>query len=148
MSSEESLTAVENAGSLAQEADELVLMTVVKNPEPVEPNIKLGNLEFKLHKPKQVEAHAEELQEHQKMLDYTKANHASKKFKGKVTTMLEHGDPRAVLVDQARVLGASYIVIGSRGLGRAKGALLGSVTDHVIHHAQCPVIVVPNRKAE
>lgn len=39
---------------------------------------------------------------------------------------------------------ASEIVIGSRGFGRAR-ALLGSVSHGLIHRAQCPVTVVPER---
>jgi nucleotide-binding universal stress UspA family protein len=39
---------------------------------------------------------------------------------------------------------ASEIVVGSRGLGRAR-ALLGSVAHGLIHRARCPVTVVPER---
>jgi nucleotide-binding universal stress UspA family protein len=38
-------------------------------------------------------------------------------------------------------LEASAIVIGSRGRGGLKRALLGSVSDHVVRHAPCPVVV-------
>ena len=37
---------------------------------------------------------------------------------------------------------ACMIVVGARGMGAVKGALLGSVSQHVIHHARCPVLVV------
>ena len=40
---------------------------------------------------------------------------------------------------------ARLIVIGSHGWGRIRGALLGSVSAGVLHHAQCPVMVVPAR---
>jgi nucleotide-binding universal stress UspA family protein len=33
-------------------------------------------------------------------------------------------------------------VVGTRGLARAGRWLLGSVSDHVVHHASCPVLVV------
>lgn len=39
-------------------------------------------------------------------------------------------------------LGAGLIVVGSRGLGGMRRALVGSVSDSVVRHAHCPVLVV------
>jgi nucleotide-binding universal stress UspA family protein len=39
--------------------------------------------------------------------------------------------------------GADLLVVGTRGAGRISRALLGSVTEHVLRHALCPVAVVP-----
>ncbi|PAA90190.1 hypothetical protein BOX15_Mlig017977g2 [Macrostomum lignano] len=38
------------------------------------------------------------------------------------------------------------VVIGSRGLGKIKRTFLGSVSDHLLHNANCPVIICPNKK--
>ena len=52
----------------------------------------------------------------------------------------EHRD-RAI-VDLAEELEIGLIVIGSRGLGGTRRALMGSVSDSVVRHAHCPVMVV------
>jgi nucleotide-binding universal stress UspA family protein len=44
------------------------------------------------------------------------------------------------LVDAS--VGALVLVVGARGLGGLTGILLGSVSQHVVHHASCPVLIV------
>jgi len=55
------------------------------------------------------------------------------------------GNPAQALLDLAK--GADLLVVGSRGHGGFTGALLGSVSQHVVHHARCPVVVVRGRAA-
>ena len=50
------------------------------------------------------------------------------------------GHPAHVLVRAAR--GADLLVVGSRGHGGFAAALLGSVSQHCVHHAPCPVLVI------
>ena len=50
------------------------------------------------------------------------------------------------IVHLAEDLGAGLIVMGSRGLGGVRRALMGSVSDSVVHHAHCPVMVVRPEK--
>ena len=54
------------------------------------------------------------------------------------------GRPATALASVAKVERASEIVIGTRGVGRAR-ALLGSVAHDLIHRARCPVTVIPER---
>jgi nucleotide-binding universal stress UspA family protein len=46
------------------------------------------------------------------------------------------------IVRLADEIGAGLIVMGSRGLGGVRRALMGSVSDSVVRHAHCPVMVV------
>jgi len=50
--------------------------------------------------------------------------------------------PAALALDEASG-DLDLLVCGSRGHGRAVGAILGSVSAHLIAHARCPVLVVP-----
>ena len=46
------------------------------------------------------------------------------------------------IVELAQSLGVGMIVMGSRGHGRIRRALMGSVSDSVVRHAHCPVTIV------
>ena len=55
---------------------------------------------------------------------------------------LSTGKAAAEIVDLAEELGAGLVVVGIRGLGGIRRALMGSVSDSVVRHAHCPVLVV------
>jgi nucleotide-binding universal stress UspA family protein len=59
-----------------------------------------------------------------------------------ITSEAIEGHPAEALLVTAK--GAAMLVVGSRGHGGFAGALLGSVSQHVVAHARCPVVVVPN----
>jgi nucleotide-binding universal stress UspA family protein len=46
------------------------------------------------------------------------------------------------IVELAHSMDAGMIVMGSRGHGRIRRALMGSVSDSVVRHAHCPVTIV------
>jgi len=54
-------------------------------------------------------------------------------------TRVVEGAPAATLVEASH--GADLLVVGSRGHGAFAGMLLGSVSDHCVSHAHCPVLV-------
>ena len=52
------------------------------------------------------------------------------------------------IVQVAEDIEAGLIVMGSRGLGGVRRALMGSVSDSVVCHAHCPVLVVRPEKEQ
>jgi nucleotide-binding universal stress UspA family protein len=66
----------------------------------------------------------------------------SEKFpKLKLTAEILHGAPDQQIIERAKEWNADLIVVGSHGRG-FWGRLLGSVSDGVVHHAPCSVLVV------
>ena len=54
---------------------------------------------------------------------------------------LVYGSPADVLMKMATALDASFVVVGSRGVGDEQA--LGSTSHHVVHHCDRPAVVVP-----
>ncbi|XP_062617118.1 universal stress protein in QAH/OAS sulfhydrylase 3'region-like isoform X4 [Saccostrea cucullata] len=52
-----------------------------------------------------------------------------------------HGDPGEAIVHVAEKEHANLIVTGCRGMGLLRRTFMGSVSDYVMHHASCPVLV-------
>lgn len=57
-----------------------------------------------------------------------------------VFTVVATTSPAGAVIDAST--DAELVVVGSRGHGAFMGALLGSVSSQVVHHAHCPVVVV------
>ena len=58
-----------------------------------------------------------------------------------VKPVVVQGSTAHVLIEHSA--GAPMLVVGSRGTGGFIGLLVGSVAHQVLHHAPCPVLVVP-----
>lgn len=55
---------------------------------------------------------------------------------------LRQGRPANEIIELSEELGVDLIVVGDKGLGGVRRALMGSVADAVARHAHCPVMVV------
>lgn len=58
----------------------------------------------------------------------------------KVETVLETGDAREKILEAAK--DARLVILGSRGMSRVKGVIVGSVSQAVVQKSKTPVIVV------
>ena len=63
-------------------------------------------------------------------------------------TLVRSGSPVFEIIEAAKSLPADVIVISTHGRTGLKHALLGSVTENVVRHAPCPVLVVREREHE
>lgn len=68
----------------------------------------------------------------------------------KLTTEVLHGSPDQAIVNEAENWGANLIVVGSHGYGFWERMFLGSVSNSVVQHAPCSVLIVrkPNSKKD
>ena len=59
-----------------------------------------------------------------------------------VDFLVWEGDPGEAIIEAAAAERADMIVVGSHGRGTVGRFLIGSVSDHVVRNAPCPVLVV------
>ncbi len=62
----------------------------------------------------------------------------------RVARWLEDGDPATVIVQVAQDLPCDLIVMGTHGRTGVRRLLMGSVAEHVVRNAPCPVLTVAN----
>jgi nucleotide-binding universal stress UspA family protein len=60
----------------------------------------------------------------------------------RIETVVVPGDPAQKIIETAENKKCEMIILGSRGAGTIKGALLGSVSQKVLNNTQCPVLIV------
>lgn len=83
-----------------------------------------------------------------KLLSEAKQHVSNKLVESKIiiTADVLVGSPESRIVETAEEIKADLIVIGSHGYNRWERLLLGSVSDSVVHHAPCSVLVVRSPK--
>ncbi len=65
-----------------------------------------------------------------------------------ITTLLRMGATDRIIIETAKEWNADLIVVGSHGLGFWGRTMIGSVSDSIIHHAPCSVLVVRKSNLE
>jgi nucleotide-binding universal stress UspA family protein len=59
-----------------------------------------------------------------------------------IHTVLLEGDPASKIIAYSEMEGFDIIMMGSRGMGKFKEMIVGSISNKVIHHAKCSVMLV------
>eukprot|EP00252_Welwitschia_mirabilis_P013285 TRINITY_DN29282_c0_g1_i1.p1 TRINITY_DN29282_c0_g1~~TRINITY_DN29282_c0_g1_i1.p1 ORF type:complete len:164 (-),score=29.26 TRINITY_DN29282_c0_g1_i1:260-751(-) len=72
---------------------------------------------------------------------------AAKEKQAEVVVKILYGDPREKLMDAVENTPLDCLVLGNRGLGKIKRAIMGSVSNYLVNNATCPVTVVKSRDA-
>ena len=141
--SREAQLAATTATDLASSTNsELHLLCVAPgNPDPVY-HIHEGSLRYETYQQalEAVKAEAQEVLDEQ----VRKVREAGGSVKEAHFKIGERRDQ--AIIHLAEELGAGLIVMGSRGLGGVRRALIGSVSDSVVRHAHCPVMIVRPEK--
>jgi len=128
--SENALNAAKTAGDLARTVNSEILRIVVAY-DPVPPYLGEPNMQTAI---------SARLNEAEAIIK--KAVQAVGEIPGEVHTEILEGPPAEAILDVANTRKSDLIVMGSRGLGRLAGALLGSQSQKVVRHATCPVLIV------
>jgi nucleotide-binding universal stress UspA family protein len=131
-----SLAAAKRAGTLLRPADHVTLLTVLSDI----PGDDAGGIEGPvLTAEEEDQMWKAELAEAGEELAATAATLSSS---AKVDKRIEAGDVGGTVCRVAGELSVDVIVVGSHGRGAIARILLGSVSDQVVRHAPCPVLVV------
>ena len=129
--SENSLRALDHALYLAKKTGaKITAMNVIENPPTVyvESQKLLNDLLANFRA------------ESAKILD--KCKQIAEKSDVKIETVIGEGDAAYNIVGYAQNGDFDTIIIGRRGLGRFKEMVLGSISNKVLHHAKCSVMIV------
>ena len=59
-----------------------------------------------------------------------------------IHTKLLQGNPGSIILDFCEKEKYDIIIMGSRGMGKFKELVLGSVSSRVLHHSSCPVMII------
>ncbi len=130
-----SIEAARRAGELLRSADQITLLSVLTEV----PGDDAGGFEGSVYSPgEQEQLWKQEMAEAGEELERTAAALST----AKVDKRIEVGDVGGTVCRVAADLHVDVIVVGSHGHGAIARILLGSVSEQVVRHAPCPVLVV------
>jgi len=130
-----SIAAARAAGELLRSADQVTLVSVLTEV----PGDDAGGFEGSVYSAgEQDKLWKQELAEAGDELERT----AAALTNAKVDKRIEVGDIAGTVCRVAADLHVDVIVVGSHGRGAIERILLGSVSEHIVRHAPCPVLVV------
>ena len=66
----------------------------------------------------------------------------------KVETKVLRGSPKVEIIEEAKNWEADLIVVGSHGYGFFERMMIGSVSNAILHHAPCSVLIVKTKESE
>ena len=59
-----------------------------------------------------------------------------------IKTVLLQGNPAPVILDYIKKENFDLVIMGSRGMGKFKELILGSVSSKIMHHSPCAVMII------
>lgn len=126
------------------EGDEIKMISVVDMALPMAIDIYGGYLPDTSEMEKTARENAAKIlaETAEKLKVYADANKVA------LSTDVLFGSPDSRIVETAEEWHADLIVVGSHGYSRWERLLLGSVSDSVVHHAPCSVLVVRTNTSE
>lgn len=121
--------------------DEILIVSVVDMAVPMAIDLYGGYLPASTEIEKAARENAEKVLESAK----NQLMAALSKQNVKISTDILFGSPESRIVETAEEMKTDIIIVGSHGYNRWERLLLGSVSDSVVHHAPCSVMVVRNK---
>lgn len=124
------------------ENDELKIVTIVDLAVPMAIDLYAGYLPSSTEIEKTAKENANLILESTKQAVFEASSHST----FKISTEVLIGTPESRIVEKAEEFKADLIIVGSHGYNTWERLLLGSVSDSVVHHAPCSVLVVREDK--
>ena len=59
-----------------------------------------------------------------------------------IKTVLLQGNPAPVILDYSKKENFDLVIMGSRGMGKFKELILGSVSSKIVHHSPCAIMII------
>ena len=124
------------------DGDEIKIVSVVDMAVPLSVDMYAGYMPSTVELERFVQENAERILEtaKTKLSDFLQGKNVF------ITTEILVGSPESRIIETAEEMNTDVIIVGSHGYNRWERLLLGSVSDSVVHHAPCSVLVVRTPK--